>query len=261
MAPRPKTIGEELIAEINDALASDQSISEFQLHGFARQAQRLKGAYPKMGYCALGIIAGLQRKHDACTQYFSLALKFAPNDSYILHNYVLSLLSLGAITEAADQLEPLMENTPDAEKKEAVALAIQIYWCLSDMESILDMDQRFPESLNPQQLAEANALHTLMQKENISGTEIRWVNKAIEETLLATGKAGAFSRSDIKFYENETGNILSIQQILDCDLDEVVDLNIKLSENLAAMEYLSGSQTCLVSASFSKNSNCNHPAR
>ncbi len=261
MAPRPKTIAEDLITEINTAVASSQSISEFQLHRFAHQAEKLKVAQPKMGYCALGIIAGLQGNHDLCTRYFSLALRIAPNDGYILYNYAVSLLSLGAISEAADQLEPLMENTPDSEKKEAAKLAVQIYWCLSDMESILNMDQRFPETLSQQRLVEANALHTFMQKENISDTEIKRVNKAIEDTLVATGKAGALHSSDIKFYETEEGNILSIQQILDCDLDEVVDLNIKLSENLAAMEYLSGSLTCLVSAGFSKNSNCNHPAR
>ncbi len=99
--PSPKT--QELADKIYYFLSKRRKLGEFDIRLLKKEADNFKKIDYVNYWEFLGRISCLERKKDNINRCYEAALKLAPNDYKIHHNYMVGLGNSGFITQAIEQ--------------------------------------------------------------------------------------------------------------------------------------------------------------
>jgi hypothetical protein len=107
----PATQGYEIIEAIKARLEKGP-LREFDFALFESQAEKLKHAEPHMAFSVLGALACLRLDEKLCREHHQKSIALAPGMSLMLHNYSVSLASLGLWEEAMLYMRRAVEIDP-----------------------------------------------------------------------------------------------------------------------------------------------------
>ena len=234
MATQAKSKSEQIVQELNRASASG-SLDQLTRARFRRDAEALMVADPITAHMILGLIASDACDESEVRRCFSVALKLAPVEPIVHHNYATALADIGFFSAARTESERAHALAPGVLE---FADALINYATLSGRfrrgaEVLAEREKLEPKEAHPDQVVLPDLI-ALADQHGVRDEEIEKLQLAASSVLHNAGLYSPYIAYGIS--EDEESRFVGAEWQVDASVSQVVDLNIALARQLSISE-------------------------